>query len=463
MFTLTRRRARLLRAAVRRCEPKGRPRGPDAALRVISGRQGTFVYAPLEEVTIGFRLPTPQSNERSLSVPMELLARVEGTEDSPATVEATSATEGRAAWTDRGIPKSTTFGITAKDCTDMPVMPAKFTVVDSSLLDALHEAGRCTAKEATRYDLIRLQVRGSAGQVIGTDGKQALVRGGFTFPFNDDLLVPAVPLFGMREWAGESPVRVGRTPTGLCVGIGDWLAWLTADKEGRFPDVGSVIRRNSGGVKLQIGDDDAASLLAGLPKMPGADEELAPVSIGVGRSCVLRARPSEGDRPVEVRLSNSCFEGPPTVWTMDRRYLHRALLLGFREFSSRKAGDSLLASNGPNSYLFAQLDASSAIGSAGNDQPDPEPVAHPAVSKPVLSLSQRRTDVKPPDPLPKPDPGDGEPFDPLAEAEALRAMLGEALTRSSRLVASLKNYRRQRKAIESAWSSLQQLKLGSGG
>ena len=70
--------------------------------------------------------------------------------------------------------------------------------------------------------------------------------------------------------------------------------------------------------------------------------------------------------------------------------------------------------------------------------------------------------MKPPDPRPAPDPSGGEPFDPLAEAEALRAMLGEALTRSSRLVSALKNHRRQRKAIESAWSSLRQLNPGTG-
>lgn len=47
-----------------------------------------------------------------------------------------------------------------------------------------------------------------------------------------------------------------------------------------------------------------------------------------------------------------------------------------------------------------------------------------------------------------------------SEAEALRAALGEAVARSARLVSALKNHRRQRKAIESAWTSLQQLKLG---
>ena len=69
--------------------------------------------------------------------------------------------------------------------------------------------------------------------------------------------------------------------------------------------------------------------------------------------------------------------------------------------------------------------------------------------------------MRPPDPVPsgQAEPA-GEPVDPLAEAEALRAALGEAVARSARLVSALKNHRRQRKAIESAWTSLQQLKLG---
>ncbi|WP_020475828.1 hypothetical protein [Zavarzinella formosa] len=462
MFALTRRQARLLRAAVRRCASKRRPRGPDTVLRMISGKQGTFVFVRLEEAAIGCRLPTPPAQERHLAIPLELLARIEGSDDSPVTVEAASTTEGRAAWTDRGLPKSATFHIASTEDAGLPAMPSTFADTGRSLLEALHEAGRCATNGNACYDLTRLQIRGSAGQVIGTDARQALVMGGFAFPFDDDLLVPAVPLFGMREWAGESHVRVGRTPTGLCVGIGEWLVWLTEEREARFPDVGSVLRRN-GGVRLKVGDDDAAALLAGLPKMPGAGDEHAPVTIGVGPSCCVRARENDAARPVELRLADSIANGPATAWTIDRRYLHRALLLGFREFSSRKAGDSLLAANGPNSYLFAQLDQSSMIGSVAVDPQTSEPTASPAASKPALSLIQRRTDMKPPDPRPGPEPNDGEPNDPLAEAEALRAMLGEALARSSRLVASLKSHRRQRKAIESAWSSLQQLKLGTGG
>ena len=96
-------------------------------------------------------------------------------------------------------------------------------------LAALHECGRTAAREATRFALDRVQVRGRAGQVVGTDGRQALLWGGFRLPFADDVLVPAVPVFGAPELAGQPDVRVGRTASHLVVAAGPWAVWLPAD------------------------------------------------------------------------------------------------------------------------------------------------------------------------------------------------------------------------------------------
>jgi hypothetical protein len=49
------------------------------------------------------------------------------------------------------------------------------------------------------------------------------------------------------------------------------------------------------------------------------------------------------------------------------------------------------------------------------------------------------------------------PVDPLAEAEAVRALLAEAQARTGRLVAALKQHRRQTRAVEAAVASLRQL------
>jgi hypothetical protein len=57
----------------------------------------------------------------------------------------------------------------------------------------------------------------------------------------------------------------------------------------------------------------------------------------------------------------------------------------------------------------------------------------------------------------QPDPS--ESFDPLVEAEALKAALQEALNRSTRLIAGLRQFRKQHKAVASAMASLRQFQL----
>ena len=51
-------------------------------------------------------------------------------------------------------------------------------------------------------------------------------------------------------------------------------------------------------------------------------------------------------------------------------------------------------------------------------------------------------------------------LDPLTEAEALRTALAEVARRVGRLIASLRQFQKQRRALQSAWTSLKQLRLG---
>src|SRR5207302_673276 len=73
-----------------------------------------------------------------------------------------------------------------------PSEPGSTSSVPPEFLAALHEAGRTAARDPGRYAVTRVLLKGSAVEVLGTDGKQALAWGGFDLPFDHDLLVPAV-------------------------------------------------------------------------------------------------------------------------------------------------------------------------------------------------------------------------------------------------------------------------------
>jgi hypothetical protein len=64
------------------------------------------------------------------------------------------------------------------------------------------------------------------------------------------------------------------------------------------------------------------------------------------------------------------------------------------------------------------------------------------------------------DPATRPGPPPADGPDPLAEAEALRAALADAAQRAGRLVAALKQTRRQKRALSSVWSRLRSLNIG---
>jgi hypothetical protein len=53
--------------------------------------------------------------------------------------------------------------------------------------------------------------------------------------------------------------------------------------------------------------------------------------------------------------------------------------------------------------------------------------------------------------------GQPEVVDPLQEAESLKIALQSSLNTATRLISSLRYYRRQRRAVESAVASLRQL------
>jgi hypothetical protein len=68
-----------------------------------------------------------------------------------------------------------------------------------------------------------------------------------------------------------------------------------------------------------------------------------------------------------------------------------------------------------------------------------------------------RSNDRNPQQRPETPPADSDVPDPLVEAESLRAQLGEALARTSRLIALLKRHRKESQVVQSALASLRRL------
>jgi hypothetical protein len=473
MIVLSRATARSFRSVARKCVP-GRARGPapPVTLRQEGGR--LTLATDLGEVGLAWSGASAGDPE-TLVVPMALLDAIDVAGDDAVQVERDCRDQAVARWSDRGVPRSFPCGIVTADRDNPDPAPEMTSSLPREFLTALHEAGRTAAREPTRFALHRVQLRGKKGQVIGTDGKRAYLRSGFKLPFPEDVLVPAVPVFGTKEVAAADEIRVGRTDGSVIVTAGPWTVRLRVDAEGKFPDVAGVLPKNLPTV-LTIDPTDAEALVDALPGLPGTGEEPAAVTLAAdGGGVVVRAG-AESDA-VEIRLTRSTVTVDDTAVPINRDDLRRMLALGCRTIRFGDPNKPVVGAGDRLTFAAMPLDASGVAQASATatrlatdetgrvvpvagaplqslDAPDPDVL-------PLSPLTERTALMKSPPTVPaKPEPN-GEALDPLVEAEGLRNALAEVVTRATRLITALRHMKREKRALSSVWQSLKDLNLGA--
>jgi hypothetical protein len=303
-------------------------------------------------------------------------------------------------------------------------------------------------------------LRGPAGPVVGTDGRQLLIQSGFSFPWQGDMLVPRLAVWGCPELAGEGPPSVGRTDSHVFVRAGPWTLALAADANGRFPSYEAVLpRMGAGSGPLQLGPDDVAVLLKELPRL--ARDSEAPVTLVLGPRVCLQPQAGEQGPAEPLWLPTAGWAGPSWRVVMHPRYLLRAMRLGFTAVAVARPDRPLVCRDATRTYLWMPL--------AGDDAPaPPNNKASQVAAGPPAPLHDSPEPTKEVPAMPNPtnngqlpgsggDPAPPPVADPLEEAEAVRALLAEAQSRLGRLVAALKLHRRQSRAVAAAVASLRQL------
>jgi hypothetical protein len=372
------------------------------------------------------------------------------------TLEQTTPVQGKASWRKGGEPCTLEY-----DTLDPGVLPpfpepARNTVdVDVNFLTALDEAAHSACRDAARYAINHIQLRGKDGAVVATDGKQLLIQKGFGFPWKDEQFIPALPAFGCRELPRDEAVKLGLAKEHITLEVGPWMFAFKMESV-RFPDADRVVPDARGAhTRLHLDAEDVDLLCKALPKLPGEDDPHKPVTLDLGGALAVRARGEKG--PVEeVTLSRSKRDGPPLQAVMDRRCLHRALKLGFTEILITNPTTPLLCKDEKRIYVWMPLADAKPLAARQVSRAEPSPPKREAIA--IQAEAPRRTpDMPPNEEHRNGTPAPSEALDPLSEAEELRAQLQAALARTSGLIASLKTKRRESRVVESALASLRRL------
>jgi hypothetical protein len=362
-------------------------------------------------------------------------------------------------WHDGLVPQSTWLQACDEPKETAVAEPERWETISSEFALAMSEARKICAKDVVRFAMNAICLRGRSGEVASTDGRQLLRWGGFRFPWEEEVLVPAASVFDAAELQASAEGRIGRTEEHVFLRSGPWRIALAIDKQGRFPNVEAVVpTKDKQQTRLVIESGDAHFLHRTLPRLPGSKTEFNPVTIDLNGHVGVRSL--EATSATELVLSQSSWSGKARQLVCNRDYLRRAVGLGFREFALGDDSVPVVAQDCRRMYLFIPLTGS---------KPPPREGATIIDSGQRIHQEGKRSMSKPnPSPAPPPETtptpnGSGElaPADsPLGMAIALRDHYRDGCRRANELVQAIRQQRRQTRLVESTLASLRELQVG---
>lgn len=399
----------------------------------------------------------------SFTAPFDLFRRFEGKRKNDQVTLQYDSNAIFAEWFDGSLPKS--GEVDAVEPVDMPALPTQFAINPPELLNALCEAAKTAEVESTRYALTHIQLRGSDGQVAATDGRQLLIQSGFDFPWEEERLVPANKLIRSNDLCRDVPVEIGAAPDWVVLRTGPWTVWLKTLKDGRFPKANDIVpNRNSSTTTMHVSDADADFLNAAAKNMPGNDEHNAPVTVDLNGAVTIRTKGTGDMKPTEVVLTGSRRDGDAVRFSTDRRMLTRALSLGFRSVEVINAETPACCREPNRTYLWALLQRGGII------KPDPDATrVESAIAKQAHSTAPLPKAIPP---MKKNDNTNGDAATKLcgqsgtevvsvealiASAEETRSTMRDSASQLTKLIADLKQHRKQTKSLQSALKSIREL------
>ncbi len=462
MIELTRRQIHVLRTTIRQVLGLTKTRRSTCAITFHTTSEELLISARHGEIAVTCRVLGSYRSD-SFTIPIDALVPCEGRQSDVVRIER-SGDVVTFRWSDAGVPQAVEHPLVESFA--MPDLTKDFAPVGHHFLAAMADASATTDPDSVRYALSYIRLRGSDGQIAATDSRQALLHGGFQFPWSDSVLVPTSGAFNARAIREARTVSLARTADWVVLQADAWTVALQIQKERRFPDIDAQLPEiTAAQTTLSLAESDAGFLLCAASRLPGSEDSCAPVTLDLNGAVIVRAKSEQQASMTELLLSNSRKQGDELRVSTDRNYLTRAVQLGFREIHLRDPDLPAFCRSDRRAYLWALLGKDAVLkGDAAASRIEspvreiqvrgPTPVVPPA---PVASVSNTNVsrDRHPSTPWGHEHvavtTGSGQVeakslTELIAEGEALRTTLHDVLTRTKALISGLKQQRRGSRA-----------------
>lgn len=322
-------------------------------------QHGLQIRTRNQQIALEYRLPLEGLESQHVVSPFGLLRCCHGVKSDSVQLQV-EHDKIRAEWQDAGIPQSIEYPVV--ECEEFPELPERLVSNASRLMVALGDACETATTDSARYALDHLQLRGSEGQVIGTDGRQLLIQDDFQFPWEGELLVPANRLLSSRELRRGKSVDVGSTAEWVTLRSGPWTIWLKINDKARFPNVIELVNKGPETVAtLQVPDADAEFICSALKPKPFHQEDAGKVTLDLNGEVTVRAREGGQEQQRDYVLCRSERSGESLRINTSRDYFRRALQLGFREINLSGPDTPASCREGHRTYVWALLTQAEAV------------------------------------------------------------------------------------------------------
>ncbi len=471
MITITRKLAHTVRAVFRRAlGVTTSARGPHVYFDAT--RDGILIRARHNDFAVE-RFVAGDFCQDSLAIPFQALADCEGRRDEPVTFERRDDNI-LVNWTDGHVPQLVTYDEPDREAlANFPQVPAQLTENSPELLQALHNASETADDQSVRFALGSVQLQ-AEGAINATDSRHMLAQYGFQFGWESDALVPRTAVFSSTELAGQTPVAIGRNDDWVTLRVGSWTFHLAIVKEVRFPDVADYIRSQGAAVaSVKLSDNDAVFLAEALKRLPGIAEFNQPVTVDVNGQVAIRAKSDKQPQMTELVLTNSQATGEALRFNTNRRFLARAMKLGFREVWLYGTEQPAICRDATRVFVWALLGNEGALkphrnairiespADAGADNSNSTPLTRKSTNMRKNKTAENgaapaataTTEIN----NGQPQPSETVTRSPIEQAIALRNSLREAANQTNELVRLLKRQQKKSQLVQSTLASLKQL------
>jgi hypothetical protein len=474
MIQLSRWLARRVRSVFRKLVT--RSNSDVAKLSITTGSDGVHFRLHRTDIVAEYHEPGEQP-AAEVFLPVQALADFEGkSSEELVTLEVHDKGIVQASWNDGDVPQVNSYE--AEDPAKLPSwpkIPEGMSRVNWGILKALAEASQSVSHDGTRFAINNIQLKGSSGAIIATDGRQ-LLRKAFELPWKEDVLVPGSSVFGSKELQVDE-VSIGKTDSHVVMQMGSWSLYLPIDKEGRYPNASSIIPKQDAAVAhCHIDLDDAEFLDKALERLPGASDEHAPITLDLDGKVIIRAKAEGQEQVVELVLGRSEVTGKSMRMAINRHFLSRALHLDVTDIYFQGADKPILFKSEWHDFVVMPLvDAALILGPCDkavqitsvlqtNGESRTKPNRRNIVNEPTNRVNE--TDSVPA------NNGNGNGNGKatrtrkskstglaalIEEAESLKSAVREIGSRSHKLVIALKRHRKQSRLMQTSLKALKDL------